>query len=119
MRVRLGLLRILATAPLRGPGLDTLRTLGDVDVGRVAAGRADGDEREVEHRPAAAVGLGDDDVGADLGDAGGEVVGAEEAHRAGRAGDPRLLHDLAEGAQRVEAGAAQRRGGEDLQGREV
>ena len=45
----------------------------DVDVGGVAPGRADGHEREVEHRALHLVGLADDDGGALGLDAGCEI----------------------------------------------
>ena len=67
---------------------------GEVDVGGVAAGRADGDEREVEHRAAALVGLADEDRGAELGGACGELLLVVEAERL--LVDPRVDDELAE-----------------------
>ena len=73
--------------PLRGGG-------GDVDVGGVAAARADGDEREVEDRALHAVGLDDEQVGALGRDPLGELLGVVEAQRL--VVDPRVEHDVGE-----------------------
>ena len=66
----------------------------EVDVGRVAAGRADGDEREVEHGPAALVGLADEDVAPSSVARGGELLLVVEAERV--LVDPRVDDELAE-----------------------
>ena len=83
---------------------------GDVDVVGVAAARADGDQRQVEHRALHAVGLDDEEVGALGFDPGGEVVGVVEAQRL--VVDPGIEHDVGEGTEGVEAGTAERCGHE-------
>ena len=86
---------------------------GDVDVGRVAAARADREQREVEHRALHRVALDDEQVRALGLDALGELLGAVEAQRA--VVDPRVEHDVgAQLAQGLEPVAAERRGHQDL-----
>ncbi len=70
---------------------------GDVDVGGVAPARADGDERQVEHRALDAVGLHDQQVGALGLDPGGQVVGVVEPQRL--VVDPGIEHDVGDGAE--------------------
>ena len=84
---------------------------GHVDVGGVAAGRADGDERQVEHRARARVGLADQDGGAELGRPRRQLLLVEQPERL--VVDPRVHHQLAELAEGVEPRSAQRGGGVD------
>ena len=76
---------------------------GDIDVGRVAAGGADGAQRSVEHLALHRVGLGDDHRGAELVDPRGERGWVEQVHRRGV--EPGLVVHLAQLAQAIEARA--------------
>ena len=91
--------------PLAGRGRD-------VDVVRVAAARPDGAQRQVEDRPLDRVGLDDEQVGALGRDPFGELLAVVHAQRVLL--DPRVVDDLGEPLERVEALAPERRGDECL-----
>ena len=82
----------------------------DVDVVGVAAARADHPQVALEHRTVHEVGLDDEDVGAVLAHARGELLAVEEAQR--HLLDPRVVDDVGERLQRLHAFAAERRGDE-------
>ena len=86
---------------------------GDVDVGGVAAGGADGHERQVEHGALHLVGLAHDDGGALGPGPFGQVGGAVEAQRL--VVDPRIEDDVGDLGQPVGArppeGCGDERGG--------
>jgi hypothetical protein len=73
---------------------------------RDVGGSAPGGGAQASRAPALAhVGFADDDVGPDLGDAGGQAVGVEQAHGGGV--DPGFL-DTVPRVEQVEAGRERR-----------
>src|SRR5680860_255399 len=78
----------------------------DVDVLGVTAGHADGAEGKVEDRSTHVVRLDDQDVGAFLSDATGELLGAVDPDRLVL--DPRIEAHVGDRLERLEALAAKR-----------
>jgi hypothetical protein len=85
----------------------------DVDVRGVTARRADGHQRQVEHRPTDRVALADDDRRTLAVDAFGQPLDVVEPERPVL--DPRVDHQVDDAAQPLDAGPAE--GGGDEGGR--
>ena len=84
------------------------RRTGHVDVVRVAAGGGDCPQSEVEHRTSNRITLHDNNIGGFCTDPLGELLGAVDPQRG--LVDPRVVDDVGELPQLVQAGTAQRRG---------